>query len=108
MKKDLEKWKDDINYHRNALNDLMAERIRLKDEISIHIKEYFDFDNITFNSDFSKIILKFQYDTDPVIRDGSLDNLGLDFIISHDYSEEFGHGVVIELYPYGLSDEEED
>ena len=98
-------WQDAVMEHSKMMETLVDDRVVIKDLMINHLKQFFDYDEIKFDDLFNKIILKWSYENDPVIRLDKLDGLGMDFIISHDYSEQLGHGVVIELYPFGLPEE---
>lgn len=100
-------WQDAVMEHSKMMETLVDDRVTIKELISNHLKQFFDYDEISFDDLFNKIILKWSYKNDPVIQLDKLDGLNMDFIISHDYSEQLGHGVVIELYPFGLPEEGE-
>lgn len=95
-------WQDAVMEHSRMMDSLVDDRIAIKELMIEHLKQFFDYDEIVFDDKFNKITLKWEYKNDPVIMPEKLVELGMDFIISHDYSEALGHGVMIELYPFGL------
>ena len=99
---ELELWRKSVTEHIQVLDTLADDRISIKNIMSNHLRQYFDFDKIEFADTFSTILLKWSYEHNPVIRLDDLDGLGMDFIITHDYSDDLGHGVVVELYPFGV------
>ena len=99
---EIELWKESVFEHTHTLDLLANDRIAIKDLMRDHLKQYFKFDRIEFHDNFNRILLKFDYMNNPVIEPEDLVDLGMEFIITHDYSEELGHGVVIEVYPFGL------
>ena len=102
---DLEMWKESVFEYTRMVETLVDDRVAIKDLISNHLKQFFDYDEISFDDLFNRIILKWSYDNDPVIKVDELDGWNMDFIISHNYSEQLGHGVIIEVYPFGLPEE---
>ena len=105
---ELELWKESVFEHTRMMETLVDDRVAIKELISNHLKQFFEYDEIKFDDLFNKIILKWDYRNNPVINPDDLIGLGMEFIISHDYSETLGHGVIIELYPFGLPKVEED
>lgn len=104
---EFKQWQDAVMEHSRMLETLVDDRFTIKKLMINHLKQFFDFDEIKFDDLFNKIILKWEYKNDPIIKPDELVGLGMDLIISHDYSETLGHGVIIELYPFGLPEEEE-
>lgn len=105
---ELEVWRDSVFEHSKMMETLVNDRVIIKELISNHLKLYFEYDEIKFDDLFNKIILKWEYNNNPIINPDDLNGLGMEFIISHDYSESLGHGVIIELYPFGLPEVEVD
>ena len=103
----LEGWKEDVRVNCHTLETLMKDRVTIRREMTNHLKNFFGFDEIEFTDDFNKITLKWGYLHDPVIRQGSLEGLGMDFIITQTYDSKLGQSVVLELYPFGLPEGEE-
>ena len=105
---DLELWKESVFEHTRVLDALANDRISIKDLMKDHLKQFFGFDEIEFVDNFNKILLKYGFEHYPIINPDELTGLGMPFIINHDYSEELGHGIVIEVYPFGFPVEDED
>ena len=51
------------------------------------------------------IQLKYNYRAKPVIRSDKIKDLGMDFIIKQGFTESLGNGIIIELYPKGLTED---
>lgn len=100
-------WQDAVMEHSKMMETLVDDRVVIKELMINHLKQFFDYDEIRFDDLFNKVVLKWEYKNDPIIKPDELIGLGMDFIISHDYSESLGHGVIVELYPFGLPEEEE-
>ena len=103
-KEEFEIWKDSVFEHFRMLNDLVDDRLEIKELMAQHLKQFFDYDEIKFTDDFNKIILKYRYENNPVIDPKKLQDLNMVMIIGHEYSETLGDGVIIELYPFGLEE----
>ena len=80
---DLEMWKESVFEYTRMVETLVDDRVAIKDLISNHLKQFFDYDEISFDDLFNRIILKWSYGNDPVIKVDELDGLNMDFIISH-------------------------
>lgn len=102
----LNSWREDVLHHRRILDTIARDRIVIKDVMIEFLQQFFDFDEIQFTNDFDKITMKWSYEHEPIIKPSALVDLGMDFIISHDYSETLGHGVIITIYPFGLPEED--
>lgn len=97
-------WQDDVMENSRMAQTIIHDKVVLKELMTSHLKEFFDFDDIEYTPDFNKIILKWNYTNDPIIYDPlKLKDLNMGFIITHGYSSELGSGIRIELYPFGLS-----
>ena len=103
----LDTWKDSVREHSRMMATLVNDSLVIKKLMIDYLKQYFDFDEIQFSNDFTRISLKWSYEHEPFINPEELSCLGMEFIITHDYSETLGHGVVIEVYPFGLPMEED-
>lgn len=94
-------WQDSVMEHCQMMKSVMDDRRVIKNVMINHLKQFFEFDEIIFSNDFNKITLKWRYDNDPIINPVELSKLGMEFKVSNDYSESLGHGVILELYPFG-------
>lgn len=107
-KESLREWQDDVMVNCHTLETIIKDRVILKDLMEEHLKEFFEgYVLIDFDKDFNKITLKWEYQRDPIIKVDRIKDLGMDFIISHNYDSKYGEGVVLELYPFGLPPEGE-
>ena len=104
---DIDKWCEDVTAHNHAMQVIVNDRIVLKEAITTHLKQYFDFDDIKFENDFSVITLKWNYSKGLVINPPDLIGLDMEFTVSHQFTEELGDGVIVELYPFGLEELED-
>lgn len=104
---DLESWKESVFEHSHMMETLVNDRVAIKEWISDYLKQFFDYDIISFDDLFNKIILKWYYQNDPIIKPDVIKDLNMEFIVSHEYSEELGDGVIIEIYPFGVPKEGE-
>ena len=53
-KEEFEIWKDSVFEHFRMLNDLVDDRLEIKELMEQHLKQFFDYDEITFADDFNK------------------------------------------------------
>lgn len=102
----LDDWRTDVNKHNEIMRTLVDDRLKIKEWMIDYLKQFFKFDEIQFTDCFEKIILKWSYEHNPMMNPKDLEDLGMSFVINHDYSDTLGHGVIIELYPFGYVDEE--
>lgn len=99
---DMIHWQNAVREHRTMIDSLANDSIEIKELMKKHLKKFFDFDDIKFEDNFRKIVLKWEYSRDPVINPNDLTGLDMIFIISHRYDDNYGDGIVIELYPFGF------
>lgn len=104
---DIEKWREDVSTHNHAMEVMVNDRFTLKKTIITHLKQYFDFDDISFENDFSVITLKWDYSKGLVINPSDLIGLNMEFTVSHEFSDELGDGVIVQLYPFGFEELED-
>lgn len=106
-REELRRWQDNVFEHCQMVKTLGNDRKTLEKLIEKHLSQFFEWDDIIYDKDFNTITLAWGYGHDPVIRIEKLKNLGMDFIISHDYSSKLGDGARVILYPFGLPKEGE-
>ena len=104
---EIDAWRNGVGEYITQRNQIIEDRVLLKQLFEEHIKKFFTYKHIEFSGDFDVITLHWEYNHDPVIRLDSIKGLGMDFIISHRFKGELGDGVCIELYPFGLPEEGE-
>ena len=103
----IDEWKNGVREHIYSLNTIIKERQILKELIKDYLSQFFDFDSWETNRDFSKIILKWDKNHNPVINEESnISELGMDWIITAEYDDEANRIVVIELYPWGIEEDD--
>lgn len=103
----MDKWKLAVEDHIAHLDQLIVDRGILKDEIEKHLAQFFDWEEIECNRDFSVITLKWAYGESPVIKADKISDLNMDWIISADYDDKANRIVLIEVYPWGVKEREE-
>lgn len=99
---EIEMWKDDVMVHCQTITTVLNDRRIIKKVMENHLREFFDYDMIEFDKDFNVITLKWSYDNEPTIKPHELLGLGMDFVISSDFSEELGLTAIIKIYPFGV------
>lgn len=102
----LETWRKSVLEHSEMMKFLVNDSLTIKQLMVEHLKNFFDFDSIKFEDGFNKIIIKWDYGNEPIIDPTELNGLGMEFLVSHSYSDMHGDGILIELYPFGLVKEE--
>ena len=100
-------WQESVVEHMDFLSKLVDDKILLKKTIEEHLSEFFEWDEIEYDNDFRKIVLKWEYRNHPVIKTEKINELLMDFIIADDFTSNGSHGIVVELYPFGLPKEGE-
>jgi len=101
-KEQFQEWQKGVKEHISHLNNTVEERKILKEILENHLKQFFNFDEIEYDREFQKILLKWDRIANPVIRNDNIGNLGMDWIIRADYDDQAFRIVVIEIYPFGL------
>ena len=99
--KQLGTWIKSVNKYNKTLSSLIEDSVSIEKLITAHLKEFFDFDEIKFHHGYKRIILMWDYDNNPVINPSVLSDLSMEFMITHEWSEKHGDGVIIEVYPFG-------
>lgn len=103
----MDKWKLAVEDHIAHLDQLVVDRDILKNEIEKHLSQFFDWEEIEYNRDFSVIKLKWAYGESPVIKADKISDLNMDWIISADYDDKANRIVLIEVYPWGVKEGEQ-
>ena len=106
-KEDLQSWREAIKYHVGTLDKLVEERQALKEVFEEHLSNFFSWDGIEYNRDFSRISLYYKKDTGAVIKSDNMSELGMDWIVSPEYDDRAFKIIRIDLYPFGLPEEGE-
>lgn len=97
-------WKSDVEDHNKALETIIKDRQILMEQISEHLKSFFDYDTIKFSRDFKLITLKWDKDTHPIIKHENIHQLGFDWEIEAGYDDNAFRIVIVKIYPFGLED----
>lgn len=101
-KEDFYQWQDGVMEHSRMTQTLIKDRLALRELMTSHLKQFFDFDSIQYSQDFNRITLKWEYGNNPVINPEKLEELYMEFTISHEFSDKLGEGIRIDLYPFGF------
>lgn len=96
-------WQDDVKDHIISLNTIVNDRRVLKENLENHLREFFNFKEIEYDREFSKIILKWDKNTNPTILNDKISELHMDWIISSAYDDMANRIVVVEVYPFGIN-----
>ena len=102
---ELSSWRDGVNEHISMVDTLVNDRKILKNLIEEHLKQFFDWDSIEYNKDFSEITMKWDKDCHPIIKHEKINELMMDWCISVGYDDNAFRIVVIEVYPFGLEED---
>ena len=90
------------------LNTLVEDRKFLKRIIETHLRDFFNWDNIEYNRDFSIITLFFNKDNTVFVDSEKLSELLFNYSIEATYDDSANRIVKIEVYPFGVPNEEDD
>lgn len=101
----LELWRNGVMENNHQLASILSDKMQLKNAFAGHLKQFFDFDKIVFSNDLSLVTLKWEYGRDIIIDYENTYNIGMDWVISTEYSDELGQGLVVKVYPFGLKEE---
>lgn len=96
-------WQDDVKDHIISLNTIVNDRRVLKENLENHLREFFNFKEIEYDREFSKIILKWDKNTNPTILNDKISELHMDWIISSAYDDMANRIVIVEVYPFGIN-----
>jgi len=93
-------WKMGVEEHNNILQNLIADRKKLKELMSEHLRTLFDdWEDIIFSQDFDVITIRFR----PNFKLGndSLCNIGMDWDVVASHSDNGHLTKSIKIYPFG-------
>lgn len=100
----LDTWKKAVDEHIAILDQTIEDRNALKQCIEEHLSQFFDWDDIEYNRDFSVITLKWEKDVNPVIKSETISKIGMDWIIKTGRDDGAFSIVEIEVYPWGVEE----
>ena len=100
----LENWRKAVDEHISILDQTVEDRNTLKKSIEEHLSQFFDWDNIEYNRDFSIITLKWEKDVNPVIKSETISKIGMNWIIKTGRDDGAFAVVEIEVYPWGVEE----
>lgn len=100
----LENWRKAVGEHISILDQTIEDRNVLKQSIEEHLSQFFDWDDIEYNRDFSVITLKWEKDVNPVIKSETISKIGMDWIIKTGRDDRAFSIVEIEVYPWGVEE----
>ena len=100
----LDDWRLAVTDHISSLDQLVNDRAILKDELEKHLSQFFEWDDIEYNRDFSLITLSWEKDVNPVIKSDKISELGMDWIIKTGRDDSAFSIVIVEIYPWGVKE----
>ena len=100
----LDTWKKAVDEHIAILDQTIEDRNALKHSIEEHLSQFFEWEEIEYNRDFTVITLKWAYGDSPVIKADKISDLKMDWIINADYDDKANRIVLIEVYPWGVKE----
>ena len=94
-------WVDCVQSHMDLVDEMVEDRVSLKEKLENHLSQFFDFEEIEFNRDFSKVTLWI----DGMFVDcEELSGLLMPWRIESTYDE----GIEVIIYPLGVPNEDGD
>lgn len=99
-------WKECVMEHIESVSTVLNDKEIIRNMMIEHLSQFFDWDEIEFEQNFSSVTMIWKYQSDPIIRIDKIRDLGMDFIISHKFTHDLGDGVNITVYPFGLPEME--
>ena len=99
MNQKIDDWMIKVEYHNKKLQDLTEERNSLKNSMEEILKSCFEWHEIEFSNDLSKIKLIWNHGVSPVIKYENIAKLGMDIIVSSGMDT-----VIVEVYPWGVKE----
>ena len=100
-------WRIDVGHHLETLEMMINDRKILKNLMEEHLKSVFHYDDIEYNRDFSVITLKWEKHTNPIINHDAIRDFGMDWEISTGYDDRAFSIVVVKVYPFGVTGEDD-
>ena len=100
----LENWRKAVDEHISIVDQTIEDRNALKQSIEEHLSQFFTWEEIEYNRDFTVIKLKWAYGVSPIIKADKISDLKMDWIISADYDDKANRIVLIEVYPWGVEE----
>lgn len=95
----LENWMKAVALHRDQVDSILEDRKTLKNSIKEFLKSVFDFDEIEFSTDFTKITLLWDYPRNPSFTQEKINDFPFDWEVKNTYE---GGDIAIDVYPWGL------
>ena len=100
----LDTWKKAVDEHISILDQTIEDRNTLKKSIEEHLSQFFEWEEIEYNRDFTVITLSWAYGVSPVIKADKISDLKMDWIINADYDDKANRIVTVEIHPWGVED----
>ena len=93
-------WKNAVEIHVDQVKAIVEDRKTLKNLMEGFLKAYFNFDEIEFNNDFSKISLLWDFPNEPTFTQEQIKDFPFEWKVNSNRSDD----VQIDIYPWGLKD----
>ena len=100
----LDTWKKAVDEHISILDQTIEDRNTLKQSIEEHLSQFFEWEEIDYNRDFTVITLSWAYGESPVIKADKISDLKMDWIINADYDDNANRIVTVEIHPWGVEE----
>ena len=97
----LENWRKDAHNLNAVVETTIKDKEILQRSMGFYLKQIFDYDEIDFSENFEKIRLYFDKDTPVKVADTDID---LSWEITTSFTDKFGFGVAIDVYPFRAGD----
>lgn len=104
---ELRLWQEGVYEYSKNLQNVVDDRLKLKELLTDHLIQFFNWNKIVFDRDFNKVTLYSKRDTPMVIDFDALSDLGMGVVISPDVDDKAFRILKIEVYPFGLPEEED-
>lgn len=98
---DLENWMKAVVIHRDQVDSILEDRKTLKNSMTEFLKSVFEFDEIEFSMDFTKITLLWDFPRNPTFTHEQIKDFPFDWEVNNDYE---GGDIAVDVYPWGLKD----
>lgn len=104
----LDQWNQAVDEHLKMVDSLIEDRITLKNMFNEHLRKFFDYDSIEYSKDLRVISMRWDYGREVSIDNDFISELGMDWLISTEFTDKLGYGVVVTIYPFGKEVSKED
>lgn len=97
----MDTWKEAVGVYNQQREQLRDDRFVIEDRFMKHLRNFFEWDNIYFEENFSKIVLTYAPNINPIIKT-NIGELEMEWIVKYGYDGNANAVIRIELYPFGV------